>query len=122
MSNLPFISKLIEKAAAQQLDRHCDNNGTTSNHQSAYKVNHSCETYISKLVNDLLQCMEKREVNILVAIDLSAVFDAVDHDILSKTLQYTYGVEKLVLKWFDIYLRSRFFKVCVGQDYSNDRE
>ena len=54
------------------------------NHQSAYKFNHSCETSILKLVNDLLWCKEKREVNILVAIDLSSAFDTVDHDILLK--------------------------------------
>ena len=97
VSYLPFISKLVEKVSIQQLERHCDSNGTTSNHQSAYKVNHSHETSILKLVNDLLWCMEKEDVNILVVVDLSLVFDTVDHNILLKTWQYTYGVEKLPL-------------------------
>ena len=73
-------------------------------------------------MNDLLWCMGKGEANILVAIDLSAAFHTVDHNILIKMLQYIYGVEKLALPWFDSYLRTRFFNVCVGQDYSNDRE
>ena len=73
-------------------------------------------------MNDLLWDMEKGEIYILIGIYLSAVFGTIDHDILLKMLQYTYGPEKLALKWFDSYLRPTFFKVCVGQDYSNDRE
>ena len=44
VSNLPAISKLIEKVAIKQIQDHSDENNTTPTHQSAYKVNHSCET------------------------------------------------------------------------------
>ena len=42
VSNLSFISKLLEQAVMNQFNTHCDLNGTTPIHQSAYKQFHSC--------------------------------------------------------------------------------
>ena len=44
VSNLPSISKLIEKATIKQTQDHSDSNNTTPTHQSTYKAHHSCET------------------------------------------------------------------------------
>ena len=51
VSNLPTISKLIEKVAIKQIQDHSDGNNTTPIHQRAYKVNHSCETALLFLHN-----------------------------------------------------------------------
>ena len=37
MSNLSFLSKLIEKAAQSQLQKHFDNQSLLPKHQSAYR-------------------------------------------------------------------------------------
>ena len=65
----------------------------------------SCETALLKLTDDLLWAMEHQEVTPLVAIDLSATFDTVDHDMLLSILSKKFGVVNKALKWFDAYLR-----------------
>ena len=87
-------------------------------HQSAYREHHSCETALVRLTNDLLWSMEKQRVTALVAIDLSAAFDTVDHTLLLKVLQQNFGVKGKVLNWIDTYLRPRGFKVNIGNEYS----
>ena len=53
-------------------------------YQSACRSNHSTETALIKLVDSILWSMEQRKVTALVAMDLSAAFDTVDHEILLK--------------------------------------
>ena len=90
VSNLPFLSKVVEKAALKQFIKHCDKGSLLPYYQSAYRKNYSCETALVKLFDDILWSMEKQKVNLLVAIDLSAAFDTVDHDILIEVLNMTF--------------------------------
>ena len=66
--------------------------------------------------------MEKKQVTALIAIDLSAAFDTVDHDILIDVLQKQYGLGGLALNWVDSYLRPRSCKVCVNTTMSSPRQ
>ena len=52
-----------------------------------------------------------------VMVDLSKVFDTVDHDILLRKLS-RYGVREGELRWFEDYLRKRKQRVCVGGEFS----
>ena len=56
-------------------------------------------------MDDILWSMEKQEVVPLVAIDLSAAFDTVDHDLLLAVLRKKFGIDQVALKWFRSYLR-----------------
>ena len=58
----------------------------------------------------------------LTAMDLSAAFDTVDHDILLKVLKINFHVENTALQWFDTYLRPRNMVVNVNQAYSAPRD
>ena len=49
----------------------------------------------------------------LVAIDLSAAFDTVDHDILLDVMNKCFGVEGDALRWCESYLRPRQFHVQI---------
>ncbi|XP_062600658.1 putative ATP-dependent RNA helicase DHX57 [Saccostrea cucullata] len=64
--------------------------------------------------------MEKQEVTALIAIDLSAAFDTVDHEILLNVLQKQYGICGSALKWIDSYLRPRGCTVCVNSVTSSE--
>ena len=92
MSNLSFISKVVEKAMLQQFNAYCEANLSMPDYQSAYRTNYSCETAITRLVNDILWAIENQNVAALSAIDLSAAFDTVDHYILLKVLKVKFGI------------------------------
>ena len=119
VSNLCFVSKLTEKAFILQLKEHLDSNNLHSVHQSAYKPNFSTETAICYLVNNLLWNMEKGDITVMVAIDLSSAFDTVDHNILSNVLRDNFGVKGKALDWANSYLTDRQLQVKVGKHYSS---
>ena len=54
VSNLAFISKLIEKAVAVQLIEHLKINKLYDKFQSAYRTYYSTETALLRVKNDLL--------------------------------------------------------------------
>ena len=87
ISNLPFVAKSAEKAAISQLSIHCVENAPFPECQSAYRKNHSTETALLKIQNDILLSMDRQEVTFLVLIDLSAALDTIDHAILLETLE-----------------------------------
>ena len=89
-------------------------------YQSAFRKNYSCETALIKLTNDLLWTMERQEVIALVAVDLSAAFDAVDHSILLAVLREKFGIHDTALKWFSNYLQPRSCCVNIAKEYSKD--
>ena len=54
----------------------------------------------------------------LVAIDLSATCDTVDHDILLNVLHDKFNLEGTAAQWFESYLRPRNFKVQINYSLS----
>ena len=82
--------------------------------QSAYRKHHSTETAILRVCNDFLEEADDRKVNLLVLLDLSAAFDTIDHNILIKRLECSFGVKGTALKWFASYLKNRTQSVKVS--------
>ena len=121
VSNLSFLSKVIERVMLKQFNQHCNNYGLFLDYQSAYRSNYSCETSLLKLMNDILWNMENKHVTALIMMDFSAAFDTVDHELLLEILHHRYGISDNALKWYNNYLRPRGFKVCVGNSYSKER-
>ena len=66
--------------------------------------------------------MEAQSITSLVALDLSADFNTVDHEILLSILSNKYGIKSKALKWFNQYLRPRSFKVTVNGAYSKEKD
>ncbi len=111
VSNLSFVSKLVERAALKQEISHVQNNSPLPICTSAYRENHSTESALLKVQTDILQNMESQKVTLLVLIDLSAAFDTIDHDILFQRLESKFGIKGVALEWHKSYLRSR--RQCV---------
>ncbi len=87
VSNLTFLSKLIERVVALQLVDHLLNNGLMDKLQSAYRKGHSTETALLRVQNDILMKLDKGKVVMLVLHDLSAALNTIDHEILLKNYQ-----------------------------------
>ena len=66
VSNLPFLSKVLERVVAKQLTDYMCNHNLHEPLQSAYKRFHSTETSLLRLHNDILWAMEKQGITILV--------------------------------------------------------
>ena len=107
VSNLPFLSKILEKIVLKQLLSHLKSNSLEETFQSAYREHHSTETALVRVVNDLLKVIDQGTCSLLSLLDLSSAFDTIDHDLLLKRLKTTYGISGTTLKWFESYLRDR---------------
>ena len=122
VSNLQFISKIVEKVTLDQLTLRCNRNNLLPSYQSAYRKYYSCETSLVKLVNDILWAMEKQLVTVVVILDLSAAFDTVDHDLLLEVLEKQYGVVGAAREWYTSYIKPRWFKVGIRGTTSQPRQ
>ena len=82
MSNLPHFSKTIERVVAARLSAHMFENNLRESKQSAYKPNHSIETALFYVQNDILLAIDNQNIVIISLLDLSAAFDTVDRSVL----------------------------------------
>ena len=66
--------------------------------------------------------MERKNVTVLIALDLSAAFDMVDHSVLLTTLQSNFGIHGTALDRFKNYLAPRNMKTITGKTYSDEKD
>jgi hypothetical protein len=118
VSNLPFLSKVLERAVADQLLSHLKENALHAKFQSAYRSGHSTESALLRVVNDLLTMVDGGNSALLVLLDLTAAFDTIDHGLLIQRLHTEIGVSNVVLSWFSSYLTNRSQQVLVGSSCS----
>ena len=95
MSNLPFISKILEKVVLTQLQKHLSENDLLEIRQSAYRKNHSTETALLSVVDGFLRNANDRLVSVLALLDLSMAIDMLDHPILLQRLESSFGISGL---------------------------
>lgn len=73
-------------------------NGLMPPDQSAYRNGHSTKTAILKVLSDVVDEIANDRVTLLSLLDLSAALDAVDHQILIRRLETSYGLSLLRMK------------------------
>ena len=118
MSNLSFISKLIEKVVANQLNEFISHEGLLNVNQSAYKSSHSTETALLKIQNDIAFSVDSGKAVAVTLLDLSAAFDTIDHSLLYDCLHDWFGLDGTVLLWIKLYLSNRKQKIKIGDSFS----
>ena len=114
VSNLQYTSKVLEKVVAAQLTSYMRKHNLYEKKQSAYRCYHSTETALLKVQNYLLVAMDKSCGVFLVILDLSALFDTINHDILIKRLHDNLGLSRTALAWINSYLRGRSQSVVIN--------
>lgn len=113
ISNLNFVSKIIEKVIAVKLYDYLDEHRLLHKCQSGFRPKHSCETALLMVMNDLLICRDKGTDTVLLMLDISSAFDTLSHDILLDILKNYLHIDNIVLSWFKSYLSNRFQHVQV---------
>ena len=119
ISNLPFLSKILEKAVATQLQNHLNRNNIGEKFQSGFRSAHSTETALVRVTNDLLMAADAGSPSLLILLDLTAAFDTVDHNILINRLHTSIGLNHTALNWFKSYISDRTEYVSLGGSKSH---
>ena len=120
ISNLSYLSKLIETVISEQLWAHIREVNAIPENQSAYRANHSTETIVCSIMNDMISIMDEGKCGILIMLDLSAAFDTVVHEYLLCDLN-SIGVIDEALMFLQSYLCDRKTIVEVSGDRSEER-
>ena len=104
VSSLCFVSKIVQKFVAVRFFKYLSENDLYEQMQSVYRPNHSTKTALLRVPNDLLCILVQRKAAMLVLLDLSAAFDAIDHTIMLTRLRDRIGITATCLAWFESYL------------------
>ena len=121
VSNLSFLSKIIEKVISTQLVTYIGDNGLTltDDFQSAYKCGQSTETALLRVYNDIVVTIGKGNGNFLVLLDLSLAFDTIGHSNLFTVLEKHVGICDDALKLIVSYLSDRKQQVRIDNIMSD---
>ena len=119
ISNLSFSSKCCEKVVALQLNQYLQNNCLQEVYQSAYKPCHSTESALIRVQNDIPIEIDNYNCVMLLFLDLSAVFDTVNHQVLLSRLCGRFGIKGTALSWFESYLQGRTQFVYINNSRSS---
>ena len=114
VSNLSFLSKIIEKVVASRINKFLDDNNLRDPTQSAYRRFYSTETVLLRLHNDICSAADNKKMTVLVLLDLSAAFDTLNHKTLLHRLRYRFGITGFAIKWITSYLSDRSQYVKIG--------
>lgn len=118
ISNLSFLSKILEKSILDQFRPYLETYGVIPINQSAYRSNCSTETALCRIYNDMVAYSCLGTSSILLLFDLSAAFDTIDQPMLLDDLK-NLGFRDSALSLFHNYLTCRSQFVYVNEKTSD---
>ena len=119
ISNISFMTKLIQKAALTQLMTHITEQNLLPRHQNAYRKNFSKEPAKFNICDNIWTSMENKKLTSIICLDLSAAFDTVYHSILLEVMENYFGTTNTALKQISSYLQNRKFSVDIDEFLSD---
>ena len=82
------------------------NNSVINNYLHGFQSKKSTTTYLADLLDSITSLLDKK-FTLSLFIDVSKVYDSIEHEILFNKLNY-YSVSGIALQWFHNYLSNRF--------------
>ena len=119
ISNLPFLSKILENVILHKRLSHLQENNLSNPFQSAYRARHSTETILFRIVNDILSALDNDNISVLLLLDLSAAFDTIEHQLFLSCLNSVFGIQSTAFQWFQSYLSDRYQSTPVSNSSSS---
>ena len=117
LNTIPALSKILERVVHSQLYKHLNSNNLLSSMQYCFRPKHSTASALSTFADEVLLNMEKGNICGAVFLDLTKVFDTVDHGIFLTKLS-SMGVSSNGLEWFRSYLSNRRHQTSCGNELS----
>jgi len=99
ISNLSTVSKVTERLVLNRLKPHLHSSRGFCRFQSAYRSGHSTEMALLHVMNQVYSAADEKHATALVALDISAAFDTINHDVLIDRLDSQFGVRDEVSRW-----------------------
>ena len=107
ISNLTFMSKIVEKLVLAQLSTYLVENNLFPKFQSGFRKFHSTESALLRVMSDICSAIDKGHVALLSLLDVSAAFDTVDHAILLERLSTSCGLAGPACSWIGSFITGR---------------
>ena len=120
ISIICHIAKILERLIKTQLMSYLDENHLISPDQSAYLKNHSTQTSLHRVLDDIYESINEGEFAAACVFDISKCFDTINHKHLLFKLE-KYGIRGAALDWFESYLTDRSQAVMVNNKLSGFR-
>ena len=117
LSQLPLLSKILEKVIYKQLISYLEYNDLFDNYQSAYRKHHSTESYIIALTDNLHHSLDNHKSLQLLFIDITSAFDTIDFTILLSRLS-NIGTTGNAFNWFKSIITTRTYSVKINYSFS----
>ena len=115
-----YLAKLLERAVYDQVFAYVEENNILPVNQSAYRPDHSTETTLLKIHNDVICSLDRKLNTVIIYLDLSAAFDTIDHGLLISDL-FMLGFRGKVLDLLSSYLEGRSVLVSCNGEKSDPR-
>ena len=107
ISNLKILAKILEECGFSQIIEHNRVNNLNNKNQHGGRPNHSTNSCLIEINEEIQEAKENKLTTAILAIDLSAAYDMVRHDVLIEKLRIK-NLSKLSLNWAQSFLKDRY--------------
>lgn len=121
ISVLPIITGIFERHVSNCLVNFLEEHNLIYEQQSGFRKQHSCQTALTKIVDNWLTAINNNEIVGTLFLDLTKAFDLVNHQILLQKLAL-YKFSPSTLSWFASYLSNRTQQVNISGKLSSTKE
>jgi len=121
ISNLPYLSKLFEKVAYQQITFHLNEHNLIYDYQFGFRPNMSTETALNILIDTIINHFENDNLIAVTFLDFTKAFDSVNHDILLNKLKSNFNFSFKTIQWIESYIKYRQQKVIINNHTSTTK-
>ena len=112
------LSKVLEKIVYNQMYNYFTNNKIFHASLHGYRKNRSTQTALLQMYDRWVRAAAHGQVSGVVLLDLSAAFDLVDSELLTKKLKI-YGLDRSLCTWVESYLQDRYQAVWIDHVFSD---